>query len=392
MSSSSWQLCMPENEIENFTERSDERRQLFEDAASRLPTKELSPLAWAFFQVGDLERLRSLSRDLDTWQLGETLLEYEAKDCVLLWKQHSAEKDASTSSKRSHGAAFNQPSRSLRSRVTSQSDSSRTRSGRSLGCREYSPVRDRRVAEKCKERDHGLCVVTKVSGIDACHVYPWCAFGGRYPDRVKRFWNVLRNFWPRDKVKSWQDKIFRDDNTMPPKGTETVESMLTLTSTLHRFHSEGAFALRPVRKSDDNTQLELEFHWLARQQRDSNVKLDLMEQPLSSRGLTDSGIGYLACRFMNATNPTLLVSGARFTMTTDDPVTKPLPDPGLMEMQWHLQRILAMSGAARWREEDFDYEEDFDDKENFDCEDLEAAAISALSVEQSLDKQPAAFE
>jgi hypothetical protein len=41
-------------------------------------------------------------------------------------------------------------------------------------------------------------------------------------------------------------------------------------------------------------------------------------------------------------------------MTTDNPETKPLPDPGLLEMQWHLQRILAMSGAARWREEDFD--------------------------------------
>lgn len=109
--------------------------------------------------------------------------------------------------------------------------------------------------------------------------------------------------------------------------------MLTLTSTLHRFHTEGAFALRPVRMSDDNTQLELEFHWLSRQQRDSKARIDLMEQPLSSRNRTDSGPGFRFCRFDNPMDSTLLVSGTRFTMTTDDLTNKPLPDPGLMEMQ-----------------------------------------------------------
>jgi hypothetical protein len=44
-------------------------------------------------------------------------------------------------------------------------------------------------------------------------------------------------------------------------------------------------------------------------------------------------------------------------MTTDDPASKPLPDPGLLEMQWYLQRILAMSGSAGWNEEDFDYDD-----------------------------------
>ena len=153
--------------------------------------------------------------------------------------------------------------------------------------------------------------------------------------------------------------------------------MLTLTSTLHRFHSEGAFALRPVRMSDDKTQLELEFHWLARQQRDSTAKVDLMEQPLSSRGRTDSQHGFLFCRFDNSTKPTPLVSGTKFTMTTDDPTSKPLPDPGLLEMQWHIQRILAMSGAAGWKEEDFDYD------------DPNAPVDAIPSVEQWLDDQSA---
>lgn len=92
---------------------------------------------------------------------------------------------------------------------------------------------------------------------------------------------------------SWKAKIFRDSRTNLPLGTETVENMLTLTSTFHRFHSESAFTLRPVRMSDNKTQLELEFHWLAQQQRDSTAKVDLMEQPLSSRDRTESRPGYM---------------------------------------------------------------------------------------------------
>lgn len=50
---------MPDDDVEHFSERSDDRRQFFEDAASRLATTELSPLLWALFQVGNLEQLRS---------------------------------------------------------------------------------------------------------------------------------------------------------------------------------------------------------------------------------------------------------------------------------------------------------------------------------------------
>lgn len=155
--------------------------------------------------------------------------------------------------------------------------------------------------------------------------------------------------------------------------------MLTFTSTLHRFHSEGAFALRPVRMSDDKTQLELEFHWLARQERVSSARVDLLEKPLSSRDRTDSGDGYQFCR--HDAKPTLLVSGTRFILTTDNAANKPLPDSGLLELQWHLQRILAMSGAAGWKEEDFDY----------DYYDNSSTGLVAPSVEQWLDDQPAEY-
>jgi len=44
--------------------------------------------------------------------------------------------------------------------------------------------------------------------------------------------------------------------------------------------------------------------------------------------------------------PRDLRSEDTFTLTTDDPVNKPLPSFKLLHMQWILQRITAMSGAA----------------------------------------------
>ena len=394
MSVINWVSCVPEDDVESFTERSEERRQVFKEAATRLPTTELSPLVWAFLQVGDLERVKEIAQNKASWisvkdnSGDEAALEYKAKDAVLLWKQRPEAKlmttmgSTPTPGKRSFSGAFSgrstlsnqSPTSPLRSQVASPASETRTRSGKPLGGPTYSPQRDRRIAERCKERDQGLCVVSKLGAVDACHVYPWCAFGGKDQKRVARFWGILRMFWPDDKVDSWYGKLFRDDRDDERKATETVENMLTFTSTLHRFHSEGAFALRPIRMSDDKTQLELEFHWLARAERDSSVKMDLLEEPLSSRDRDGAGGGFQFCRFDKA-GATLLVSGTKFTMTTDDATNKPLPDPGLLELQWHLQRILAMSGAAGWKEEDFDHD------------DPGTAVVDTATVSQWLDDQ-----
>ena len=373
-SSSGWVSCRPEDDAERFSERSDERRQLFEDASRRLPTASLSPLLWAFFQVGDVESLQELCVNKASWnnvfnELYESGFGKKAKDAIRLWRQAGPEKDTTLiPSKRSASTAFGRPttlSPASRLQATSPADPSRTRP---------PTPRSGTIAKQCKQRDR-VCVVSRQGALEACHIFPHCAFGGGDSNkRVADFWSILRWFWSPDKVDSWRAKIFRNDTTSMFVGVETIENMLTLTETLHRFHTEGAFALRPIRMSDDKTQLELEFHWLVRQQRDSAERVDLMEQPLSSRDLSYSRRELIACRFDDVTKPTLLVSGTRFTMTTEDPIKLPLPDPGLLEMQWHLQRVMAMSGAAGWREEDFDYE----DPEEED---------SIRSVEQWLDDQ-----
>ncbi|KAJ4299170.1 hypothetical protein N0V90_004414 [Kalmusia sp. IMI 367209] len=389
MSATLWVDCRPEDDFESFTERSDERRQFFEDTAQQFPTTELSPLVWAFFQVGNLEQLKEIATNKVSWMsvkdIEESSIEKKAKDAVLLWKQRPSEAGSmartdTASGKRSFSAAFSNhsPSSPLRTQAATPASETRTRSGRPLGGPEYSIRRDRTIADRCKERDNWLCVASRIGGTDACHVYPWRAFGGKESNRVATFWNILGYFWPKDKVTAWQDKIFRDNRTDNLRGTETLENMVTFTSTLHRFHSDGAFALRPIRMSDDNTQLELEFHWLARKKRDSRAMVDLKEEPMSSCDLNGSGNDCQFCRFDNG-DLTRLVSGTRFTMTTDDPTNKPLPDPGLLELQWHLQRILAMSGAAGWKEEDFDHD------------DPGTGVVAPPTVQEWLDDTPAEY-
>ncbi|KAL6158937.1 hypothetical protein ACJQWK_03074 [Exserohilum turcicum] len=191
--------------------------------------------------------------------------------------------------------------------------------------------------------------------IDAAHIYPWCGVGGQNKERVANFWNTLKMFWQEELVESWRSK----------SETETVENMISLSATLHRFHSAARFALRPIQLSDDKTKLELEFHWLFVEERNRHDKVDIMHEPLSSAGRLSAGGGYGPLDRIDPNNDTIylpLVSGTRFTMSTDDPVKRPLPDSGLLTLQWHLQRVLAMSGAAEWTEEDFGD----DDKDNKD--------------------------
>ncbi|EOA86497.1 hypothetical protein ACJQWK_08628 [Exserohilum turcicum] len=364
----SWKDVRPEDDNERFTQRSDERRQLFEQARDLGRRIDLPPVSWAFFQIANLEKIREIVQSESLWKCfadEDSWFEPKTVDVVRLWQQKSAATTMTasnaTSPTSSRFTPFNQvPSSPLRT-MSPQTSTSRTRSKRKHGSRESSPARSPDVAARCKKRDGNLCVVSRMGATDAAHVYPWCAFGGENGERVKDFWKVLGMFWPSKLVEAWRGKIFVDPNEN--KGTETVENMLTLTSTLHRFHTKGVFALRPVQMSEDKTQLELEFHWLVLEERESSKRVNLFVEPKPSYDRRSSGKGYGPFFRINPTNDhdsVLLVSGTRFALSTDDPKERPLPDPGLLELQWHLQRVLAMSGAAGWKEEEFDNDDDDD--------------------------------
>ncbi|KAL5446551.1 hypothetical protein PMIN06_007723 [Paraphaeosphaeria minitans] len=69
MSASPWIDCRPEHGIEAYSERSTERRQVFEDAASRLDLACLPPSVWAFLQVADLDSVKELTLMDVSWKM-----------------------------------------------------------------------------------------------------------------------------------------------------------------------------------------------------------------------------------------------------------------------------------------------------------------------------------
>ncbi|KAL1796795.1 hypothetical protein ACET3X_005335 [Alternaria dauci] len=367
-----WTNVRPEEDAQRFTERSDERRQLFLRLKSVYRDTNFPSILWAFLQVASIERIREMVHNhgfRNNFREGghREATERQALDAILLWSQKQLRKDpAATSATPTHSqpkTVSNQPSsksRLLQANILA--GHKRTRSGSMIGGKEYSVGRHDGVRSNCKKRDGNFCAVSRMAETDAAHIYPWCGFGGQNEERVVNFWDTLKLFWKAELVDGWRSKLFVDANN-PNRGTETVENMITLSALLHRYHSAARFALRPIQLSDDKTQLQLEFHWLVVEERGRHDEVGIMDEPLSSFNRRSAGGGYGPLDRIDPNDDGVRIplrSGTRFTMSTDDPVKRPLPDAGLLTLQWHLQRVLAMSGAAGWREEDFGDDDDDD--------------------------------
>lgn len=225
--STSWDDCRPETDDEAYlVPLSNERRQLLEKIATNCERR-IRPELWAFLQVCDLAQIRILLSSLhvyDELRQHGTLDGYRLRYALLLWMQRRVEKTDTGSAKRTHSDAFSSDYSPSPRPSSSKSPTSveKTRSKVPPGTPEGIVRRDDKVAEPSKQRDGNMCVITKMSAVDACHIYPWCAFEDS--NRVRSFWTTLRFFWTKEKVDAWQAKIF------PPasgrgRGRETIMNM-----------------------------------------------------------------------------------------------------------------------------------------------------------------------
>ncbi|KAK6810893.1 hypothetical protein RU639_013342 [Aspergillus parasiticus] len=209
----------------------------------------------------------------------------------------------------------------------------------------------------CKKRDNHMCILTKDTDPDAAHIYPNSLLNAstREPDAVERFWDMLNVFWDESRVQRWKSGIFGNENT-PEKPHHGCFNLLSLDQKVHKLWGDAKFALRPIEQIDSRT-LKVEFHW---QRGLSNpvAKVDLLKKPESSRGVCEYFDRRFGHRRYSIPLPTgtykdngepeyrPITSGDVFTITTSNPTTMPLPSWALLEMQWHLQRVAGMSGAA----------------------------------------------
>ena len=120
-------------------------------------------------------------------------------------------------------------------------------------------------------------------------------------------------------------------------------------------------ALKPLELSPDKTSLTLEVHWL-RHRRAAESPLsnpstpppvDLLQVPSLALTPQASTKGFW---FIDVDTGERIYSGHKVTVTTDDPDERPLPSWELLDMQWVLQRLSAISGAAEpqddWSDDD----------------------------------------
>lgn len=203
--------------------------------------------------------------------------------------------------------------------------------------------------------------------IEVAHIYPFSMRFERNPASrsTPSFWNTLRMFWSEERVNEWYAAIF-------PRGTEACHNLMCLAPHAHKYWEKAHFALKPIGLSDDKKRLDIQFFWLAKGNYASEVAI--LQRPLLQ---VHSDQGPNTTKLFNVLTEKKISSGDPISLETDDPVAHPLPDIRLLEMQWVLHRVAAMSAAAEAQD---DFGDDSDD-------DLAAALQESwhLDTEDELD-------
>jgi hypothetical protein len=130
----------------------------------------------------------------------------------------------------------------------------------------------------------------------------------------------------------------------------------------------GLFALKPLKLSRNRKELTVQFFWQVPGNHGVKSQIDLLAEPTSSEGLEIVGDGYFLSRLKNdSSDPRILPirSGETFIFTTEDPEELPLPSLELLEMQWVLQRLVGMCGAAGWPSLDLDDDDIVDNDDSW---------------------------
>ncbi|GIK05878.1 hypothetical protein Aspvir_009992 [Aspergillus viridinutans] len=199
------------------------------------------------------------------------------------------------------------------------------------------------------ERDGEICVITKM-GIcaESAHIYPY-SLRERAGRKCERFWTALSMFWPQSTIDEWKADVFGGTNT------ELCANRITLSPDAHAYWDKGLFAFKPVSMSEDKKTLKLEFHWLWPVPRSSTMVLS--NPPTLEESLDRSNKE--VCLF-DATTDLRIKSGHEIIMKTDDPLRRPLPSIKLLKLQWALQRLASLSGAAEAIDELLDSDDEGD--------------------------------
>ncbi|RAL04463.1 HNH endonuclease signature motif containing protein [Aspergillus ibericus CBS 121593] len=199
------------------------------------------------------------------------------------------------------------------------------------------------------ERDGGRCVITKMSEpIQVCHIYPF-ALGSKPKSERESFWRLLGCFWTSETIAKWKESIIHSEDIDIPPNSEAPQNVLCLSTIVHVLWASARLAFEPVKLSEDQTSLTMRFWWLPL--RTFSKHVDLRVAPFLPSDLRASPLN---AKLWNRETDEPIYSGHLMTLTTRDPESMPLPSFDLLQMQWTLNRIAALAGAADVIDEEFE--------------------------------------
>ncbi|KAF2401495.1 hypothetical protein EJ06DRAFT_576504 [Trichodelitschia bisporula] len=214
-----------------------------------------------------------------------------------------------------------------------------------------------KAADLAHERDGRKCILTGSPVTDVAHIIPHCILKhGAYANtRNTQFWSTLYMFFKKEKVEKWMEALYPTEGR---PGKVSVDNLLTLATDVHRMWDESAIALKPIRSTE--VELELELHVLPRMARKAGLSLTTVLESSEGRieiDMRQRAEGPPEVQYVfNRVSKRNMRTGDR-VVTTDDPKLKPLPRFELMELQWVLHRVTARFAAA----EEFDSEDTSDE-------------------------------
>ncbi|EFW16414.1 hypothetical protein D8B26_005746 [Coccidioides posadasii str. Silveira] len=358
-------MDLPATSVGPQVEFQDEKRQMLLGKLKDTLDCTVSPTAWACLWLSDISTLEEKVAPVNPSQLEINRSFLENFDLGVIgrqWSQRHRSKSTtssprSTPSVRSKASLPSTPLQQLARSDQPEAQESElqpatsvtmiTTPTRGVKCKvgdvETKPTMSKRMRgdneprsiiakEECRRRDGALCILTKYPDpIDVAHIFPF-SMGSDKQD--KSFWNLLKIFWSQERVDAWYNAVFQ-------RGTEVLENLMCFAPHVHRWHTKGLFALQPVKMSEDGKCLTLKFYWLPR--RSTSVEMDIMDTPSIPEDLTGLPRNLKA---WNVITERKICSGDEIHLETPDPDNLPLPDVRILDMQWVLQRLMALSGAA----------------------------------------------
>lgn len=142
--------------------------------------------------------------------------------------------------------------------------------------------------------------------------------------------------------------------------TETTKNLLCLAPQVRAYHERAYFALKPIDMNEEKTRLDVIFSWLPRF--NYPRKLLLSTPPLSLPSTVDRRVhDSQTVKMWDTYTDSKICTGDKIVLETTDKDRLPLPDAALLDMQWVLQRVAALSAGAEPVDEpydDYDYDDD----------------------------------